>query len=259
MILTLEDIYRDVLEVANKDQNSHYPPRTLTQHVNFATNALIDQCAKMYPTNNAVISILKPFLKQEELNVVNGKVSFPKGYREFLSMGVYVRDEKIGEKKITACTNTGYKTCETDIAQNDPSAPTVKQQELKALARTCRSNPVNQKTVTEWDIATGHKYKAPTIDNPICCIFEGDGITIAPYNVEQIVLRYVKNPKEYNYGYVELPDGTFQFSNTGTVQSEWEQTAREYLNKIMMYLYSTFARDTELNQANLQTLIRGFF
>lgn len=261
MILTLDTAYSDVGGIANKDQNQHYPPHIKDQHFNYITNALIDELVKLYPTNNSVISILKPFIEQVELKVKNGQVEFPSNYRNFLSMGVYVRDKspnEISEHSITPCTNTGYKFCELE-SDDDPQAPTKKDMQLLALARTCRSNPVNQKTINEWDIATGHEYKKPTIEDPICCIFSGSRISICPYNVEQVVLRYVRTPKVYKFGYITLPDDTIQFDSTTTIESEWETTARQYINKGMNTLYSIFARDTEMRDGNNEMKKLNFF
>lgn len=262
MILTLQDALRDVLEIANKDQNQHYPIRVFNQHFNLITSALLDELVKLYPTNNSIVSVMEPFIETLEIKVVNGSIELPKNFRNFLSMGVYVRDEEKSEpgkeSPITPCCNNGLKVCEIEM-ENDPTAPTVEDVKLKALARTCRSNPVLLKTLNDWDIATGHSYKKPTIENPICCQFGKRSISIAPYNVEQVVLRYVRSPKKYAFGYESLPDGTYQFTNTGTVESEWDETARQYLHKGMSTLYSIFARDGEMNEGNLQIKKIGFF
>jgi hypothetical protein len=261
MILTVQDILKDVLEIANKDQNQHYPIRVFNQHLNLITNALLDELAKLYPTNNSIVSILEPFIETLEIKVINGSIQMPENFRNFLSMGVYVRDEvklTTNSTTITPCCSNGFKECEIE-ASGDPSSPSLDDIKLKALARTCRSNPVLLKALNEWDIATGHTYKKPTIENPICCQFGSRNISIAPYNVEQVVLRYIRSPKPYSFGYESLPDGTYQFTNTGTVQSEWEQTARQYIHKGMSTLYSIFARDGEMNEGNLQIKKIGFF
>lgn len=259
-LLTLDTIYRDVIDgIANKDQNQHYPPHVRDQHVNLITNALIDECVKLYPTNNYIISVLQPFIETKELKVVGGMVPFPDNYRNFLSMGVYVRDAEVGSSAITPCCANGFKICEQET-DNDPiSTPTVADIKIKALARTCRSNPVNEMTINEWDLATGHAYKKPTIDNPMCCIFSGKGITINPYNVEQVVLRYVRIPKVYKYGFTLLPDETDQFDASTTEESEWHTTARKYINSGMNTLYSIFARDGEMRDGNMEIKKISFF
>lgn len=257
MILTLDTIYKDVLEgIANRDENQHYPPHVRDQHINYATNALIDECVKLYPTNNSVIGILKPFIKQAVIRVENGEVKFPKDYRNYFGMAVYVRDEAIGSKSVIPCLKDGSTICE---AETKGDKPTEQQMKEKALKRTCRSNPVAQKSLGEWDIATGHSYKKPTLENPMCCIFDGEGITINPYNVEEVVLRYVKIPLVYKYGYTLLPDGTTQWNPNDTIESEWETPARQYLNKAMNTLYSIYARDGEMREGNLEIKKISFF
>lgn len=257
MVLTLDTIYRDVEEgIANKNQNQHYPPHVKDQHANFITNALIDELVKLYPTNNSVVGILKPFIKTIDVRVENGVVNFPKDYRDFLRMGVYVRDADEKKKAIIPCLKDGYTICEAESKQDIPSHEEMK---IKALKRTCRSNPVDLKSLGEWDLASGHAYKKPTLENPICCITSGAGVTINPYNVEQVVLSYVKIPKVYKYGFTLLPDDTIQFDANTTVESEWETSARQYINKGMNTLYSIYARDGEMREGNLEIKKISFF
>lgn len=257
MILTLDTIYRDVLEgIANRDENQHYPPHVRDQHVNYITNALLDELVKLYPTNNSVVSVLKPFIKEKVIRVKNGEVELPVDYRNYLSMAVYVRDKVKSGKEVEPCLKNGMTICESEILEDKP---TVEQMQLRSLQRTCRSNPVDLKTLGEWDLATGHSYKKPTLDNPICCLFSGRALKINPYNVEEVALRYVMIPNVYKFGYTLLPDDTTQWDVATTVESQWETTARQYINKGMNTLYSIYARDGEMREGNLEMKKISFF
>lgn len=239
-ILTLDRIANSVLSVGNKEHNQHWPPHIIDEHINMATNFIIDRCVELYPGNNSIVGIVKPFLKVENIPVINGNISFPENYRNILGAAITVAKDKK-----SLCTGGSE-------FKNDPRVKTVTQLEKEKLRGTCISNNVNMVDQDEWSERTRSKYKFPTYEKPIGCIFEGEAIKICPYDIANVELRYILEPKIYRYGYQQLPDDTFVYDPNASVESEWEQTAASYLFKAVGALYSIYLRDPDMTNWNMQ-------
>lgn len=224
----MDDVLKAVLSQANADQNQHYPPRIFEQHFNIATKWLLDECAKAYPENDDVISVIMPYLKTEKIPVKNGLIPFPELFRRKVSMSIYV-DLSCKE----ACD-----VPESDITDTEAS-------EARAKAASI-SKKVTFKQQTEWDGLIQHPYKKPTLKKPIACVFEGEGIRIFPHNVPSVELRFVLQPSLCKYGYDRNLDDTFTYNKSKTKESLWNDTAYTYLVKGVSSLYAIWVRDPEM-------------
>lgn len=239
-VVRMDDIVKKVLSVGNKEQNQHWPPHIISEQFNTVSNFIIDRCVELFPGNNGIVDIIKPFLIKKQVAVVGGIIPFPENYRNLLGAAITVTKD--------------LKSLCSDAAEykNDPLKKTVAQMEREKTTGNCISNIVTMVDQDEWDERTTSNYKKPTYKKPIGCIFEGEGIRVCPYDIGHVELRYVREPKEYRYGYTQLPDDTFVFDPTVSEESEWNKTATAYLFKGMSSLYSIYLRDTEMRNWNTE-------
>lgn len=216
-----------VLAQANKDQNQHYPPSVFEVHYDLVTHWLIDESAKIYPGTQSIIDLIHPYFKRDLVKVVNGIIPFPKEYRHLLGFGIYKKGEKIADECL--------KISET------PS-----QAELKDIISKTQSKCTDVTTVSigRWNKLTQHRYKQPTIKNPITCIFDGDGIKISPI-VPFVEMRYIIKTTKFKYGYLKNDDDTYYFNPETTQEALWTENAISYLFKGVNTLYSNYIRDPE--------------
>jgi len=244
VILTLDSILRKVLSLANKEQSQMYPPSVFTQHINIVTNTIINELSQNYPKTQNYIDLISPFIEKKTLVAKNGQITLPENYRRLLSIGVFVTD-KNGE--LCACDENGKEVeCSVEF-DGDVLGKTREQAEKEQVNRTCFSKKVDILSAGQWDSRTTHSYKQPKLDEPIACQ-AGRTIKICPANVGAVEIRYIRNPKEYIYGYVELPDGTYQFDASKSVKSEWHTQAEEYIVNAVATLYSVYTRDGEMEK-----------
>lgn len=221
-------VFRMVLSQANKEQNQHYPPSVFEAHYMLTTNALIDECAKLYPGTQSIVDLIKPYFKAELVRVVNGIIPFPKTYRHLLGYGIYLdENEHIPEK---------CKKIEPDITAS----------EIKELLAESQSSSFDatQVSIGRWNKLTKHRYKRPTLTEAICCIFNSDGIKISPV-VPVVEVRYIIKTEPFKYGYLENEDGSFYFDAANTQEALWTENAISYLFKGINTLYSNYIRDPE--------------
>lgn len=247
MILTLDSVLRKVMAQANADQNQHYPPSIFTEHFNLATSWLIDEIIKVFPGEQHIVDLVKPFMEVQDVIVKNGKIAFPPNYRHYTGMGIF--------------TTTDFKSpCGCDEAKEEESDQTneglVGEKKAK---RICVSQDVKLVDIDSWNNLTTHPYKKPTYAKPIACIFQGDGIKICPFDIPSVEIRYIRQPKTYNYGYKMLPDDSYQVDKDTTTESEWEDNAMSYLFRAINTLYSGYVRDPEQRDLALQLTKIGLF
>lgn len=254
-IATMQMVLSRVLSQGNKEQNQAYPPGIFTDHYNLVTAYLMSEIAKTFPTSQSLIDLARPFLKRTIISMKNGIIPFPVDYRHFLNAAIFVTDD------FTTNCNAPEGDCPEDLCvyENDPLAPTPVQLQQNILKKQCISEAVRMVDIDEWDRLTRHLYKRPTIKKPIGCIFEGTGIKICPYDIPQVELRYLRQPKQYNYGYTMNADDTYSFSAAGTVESEWTDNAMQPLVTAITKLYSVYTRDGELNNYLLELSQAGIF
>lgn len=245
-LLTLDSILRKVLSIGNKEQNQHYPPSVFTQHVNIATNVVLNELCKNYPKTQDYIDLLLPFIDKATLPVMDGVVKIPLEYRRLLNIGVYVVDDN---GTLKPSNEKGICDAEFD---GDPTVESAGKKKADELKKKCKTNEVDILSVGEWNNRTSHSYKMPKLDHPIACQFEDGSIKICPFDVSTVEVRFVKNPKEYVYGYAELPDGTYQFNANTSIESEWNTTATEAIVNSVVTLYSVYLRDMELENGIVQ-------
>lgn len=237
-IVTMQDVLQTVLSQGNKEQNMAYPPGVFSDHFNLVTSFLVTQIAKLFPTSQPMVDIIRPFLMKTIIPVKTGRVTFPKNYRHLLGAGIFVTSDFKSQ-----CDPAAEEDCDDCRFDNDPLGETEKQHDELLIKRQCISQSVRIVDIAEWDNLTRHSYKKPTLEKPIACIFEGDGLKVCPFEVPQVELRYIMQPKTYKYGYKMNPDDTYSFSPIGTVESEWTDNAKEFLVTGITKLYSIYTRD----------------
>jgi hypothetical protein len=240
MATSLDSLLKKVLSIGNKEQNAMYPPRIYEQHVNIATNFIIDEVVKNFAQNRSIVDIASPFLKTEELPVVSGKVKLPSEYRNMLGVGTYV--SIVGDKDCG---------CKEEIAFKDDPLKKSAEQVAKIIDRNkCISRNLEELDIDEFNHRSVHPYKAPTMKDPIFCQFEPRVIKVCPFDISHVEVRYIRRPKEYVYKYTEQPDHTYLFDKDGSTDLEWDDTAIQYLVKAVTALYSVYTRDGEVQNWN---------
>lgn len=214
-----------VLSQANADQNQHYPPHVFSEHFNIVTKFLLGEISKLWPTNNTIKILAKPYLKTRVIPVVDGMIELPKDFWRLLNVSIFLDEDK-------------GKACE---------APDITPEEVISARLKKRSNSRKVEEVDQdmWDYLIDHSYKFPTLEKPKICLFESTGYRIEPYDVPSVQMSYLREPKEYKYGYIMNPDDTYQYDPTKGEESEWEEQASEYLFKGTNVLYSAYVRDVE--------------
>ncbi len=253
MILTQDAVIRKVLSQANAEQNQHYPPHIADEHFNLVTECLIDESAKSFPGNQAVIEIIKPFLKVKDVKVKNGVIALQEDHRHLFGIFIFINpDIKC------ACDRKGK--FDEAVFAGDPLAPKPEDVERARLKKRSVSKKVTIVTQDRWDYLTNHQYKKPTLEKPIACMFEGEGVRVFPFDVPMVELTYVRDPKVYRYGYEPNSDDTYSYNpkDPKAVESEWTTNASMYLFKGMNTLYSNWVDNpdkrigsTELKQLGL--------
>jgi hypothetical protein len=250
MILTLDSVLRKVMAQANAEQNQHYPPAIFTEHFNLATSWLIDEIMKVFPGEQHVVDLVSPFMETADVIVKNGKIPFPKNYRHYTGMAIFTTPDYK-----SACGCDEAKENQTDVFSTISDADIILEKKAK---RICIAQDVKLVDIDSWNNLTLHPYKQPTLQKPIACIFQGDGIKICP-QPPSVEMRYIRQPKIYNYGYTMLPDDSYQVDPKTTIESEWNDNAASYLFRAINTLYSGYVRDPEQRDLALQLTKIGLF
>lgn len=250
---SLNSVLRKVLSAGNKEANQMYPPHIYEEHYNITTNFIIDECVRLYPTEQSVVDIIRPFLKVKFAPLKNGVLEFPEDYRNLLGAAINVNDSTM-----KPCD------CEEKIYPNDPLALTKAQLDQKKAEVGCRGLDIVILDITEFNHRSRHPYKKPSTDKfskrpPIGGIYEGRGIKICPYDISHAEMYYVRKPKEYQFGYTLNPDDTYVFNPLTSTESEWEDTALQYLIKGISSLYAIYTRDGEMRDWTLELKKIGLF
>lgn len=256
MIVTLDSVYKKVLSIGNKEQNSMYPPHIFDEHFNVVTNYILDEVAKTFAENRSIVDIASPFLMTKEIAVVGGKVGFPVEYRNLLGVAMYVTikgDEDCG------CNDCGCDDKDKRDFQNDPLAKSSKQLMKKIERNKCTSRDLVELDIDEFSDRSTHPYKKPTLIKPVFCQFESRKIKVCPFDISHVEIRYLRNPNVYRYGYIEQPDHTFVPDPATTIESEWDSTAMKSLVSGVSSLYSIYAKDGEMQNWNEVIKKAGLF
>lgn len=230
------NVFLMTLAQGNREQNQHYPPHIFEAHYKLASDWLKDEVVKLYPTSQVIVDILRPYLAIELVPVVSGRVQLPALYRNFLGAGFYAQEED--DKYVPVPL--------PEKSFKNPKKPTI--DELDAVTATLQvvSRKISLKTIGEWNYITDHPYKKPsTFKKAAGCIFDPVNLKVLPLKIPYAEIRYVKIFPEFHYGYTMLPDDTFVFDPTTTIEEPWGETAIPYLFKAVNKLYANYTRDTE--------------
>jgi hypothetical protein len=210
---------QSVLAVGNTDQNQTYPPFIYQTQYNIVAGLLLSKLAEQYP---ASLDMLLPFIEDKKIAVTNGYIELPDNYRNMLgNPSINIKPEGSDCDGIPITANA-FKTAN-----------------LKAA---CQSRPIDILDQTEWDYRTTSTYAYPTYFNPIGCFF-GKKLKVCPYDIAKVDVRYVRQEKEYVFGYLEQPDGTYIYDKNTSIESEFESAAFEPMFKAISSLYAAYTRD----------------
>lgn len=231
---SLDNMLKWVLATSGQEQNQFYPPHIYSAHYNTATAWLKSKIVEIYPTSQQFVDILEPFLVEKVILAKDGYVTLPDGWRNFLDAGVAVKKDFSGgcDDKPKAAQNQLYKD--------------------GVNKGKCLSRPLVIVDQSEWDILTVHPYKMPTYENPIGCFFGGGKIKVCPFDIGAVKVRFVKDEKIYNYGYIIQPDETYIYDPKTTVETEWNSSAFEYLYKGISTLYSIWSKEPVLRNWSVE-------
>lgn len=250
---SLNSIYRKVLSTGNQDASPMYPPSIYEEHFNVTTEFIIDECVRLFPDNSSVVDVIRPFLSVKFDKLVNGLISFPENYRNVLGAAININNQT---KKPCDCGDKIY--------PGDPLALTKEQLEARVASLGCSAKDIVILDIDEFNERTDHPYKKPNIDKldkkpAIGCIFNGLGVKVCPAEISHAELYYVRKPKVYRFGYTQNPDDTIEFDPTTSEESEWDDTAVQYLFKGINTLYTIYTRDGEMRDWNVELKKLGLF
>jgi hypothetical protein len=241
-----DQVLKMVLAQANKEQSQHYPPHVYTTHFRLVSEALKDECIRLYPTEQLVVDLLMPFINTQLCWVKNGAVALPPNYRNMLGIGFHIKDR------------TNFFPFELDPVYFEDALNPTSEELATAIAKSnSETKPLDMLTIGEWDEMINHPYKSPNkidfktkkpnFNSAKSCIFGGKiGIRIAPFAIPYVEMRWViDNPNPFVYGYQELPDDTYMFDPASTTEDLWKTNAVEYLAKGVNILFANYIRDKD--------------
>lgn len=219
----LENVLKSILSVANAEQNFAYAPNVFETHYNIVTSFLLDNLAIVYPQ---FVDAVLPFIKSQNIPVINGYVDLPADYRNLL-----------GAPSITVRPDGGDCSSQAVIIDTDA--------EFKAaqLKSGCKTYSIEMVDKGQWDARTTSEYAFPTHKNPIGLWDGGRRFKVCPYDLAYVKVTYLKKEQIYRYGYITQPDDTFIFDPVTSIDGEWDEAAFELLFKGIFALYSTYSRD----------------
>jgi hypothetical protein len=237
---SLENVLKSVLSVGNAEQNFAYPPHVFEQHFNIVTSFLIDAFVETYPK---YVEVLQPFMISKRIAVTDGYVKFPSDYRNLL-----------GAPSINVKPGGG------DCSDNNPIIIDTKSEFKTAnLKSGCKSYPIEIVDKGQWDARTTSEYAFPTYENPIGLYKDENKLKVCPYDLATVEILYVKNEKQYRYGYITQPDDTFIYNVATSVESEWNDAASKWLVKGCLALYAAYSQNKELKDYSLVLNQAGLF
>lgn len=244
---TLDRTLRQILAEGNAEQNQHYPPNVYDTDYNLVTSFILTEAVKLFGENQYIKDLLRPFHQIKLIPVQFGKAILPPDYRHYTGISIF------GDRQKTSCIQ--IQGLEKGEAPTDKQLKDA-QEEFKAI-----SWDLEMKEVDEYSRLTSHSYKPPTFKKPIGCIFESDGIRVAPYDIPFIELHYIRQPKIYRYGYTMNADDTYSYDPNmpGAVETEWGTNADDLLYKGVQTLYSMRQRDSELRDGMTLLKKEGLF
>jgi len=233
---SLNNMLTSLLAVSNQDFNQFLPPSIYSAMYNTVSSWLLSKVAELFPTNQRIIDIARPFMVKVSIPVTNGMIVIPNDCRNFLSAGVTVKNDFSGE-----CG-----TYETKEEKEGKPFQTQQQklQEFKiSVAKAgCQSRPIVIVDQNEWDYRTTDNFDYPTYKDPIGCFFDSN-LKVCPYDLTSVEIRYLRNENTYSLGYIQQPDDTFVYNPETTIETEWETNAYEYIFKGLSVLYGCYSKD----------------
>lgn len=229
MVATMDSVLRKVLAQANAEQNQSYPPHVFDEHFNIATKFLLGEIAKLFPTNKTVKELASPFMVTKDIRLEGGVMAIPTEppYRHTLGISIFINPQQ----------NQACEKMEVDLDEAQATSARLQKRSLR--------QKVKEVEQFEYDYLSDHSYKKPSLKKPIACLFTAAGMNILPYDVPMVEFCYLRQPKEYKYGYTVNPDDTYYYDPAKGVESEWNDSATEYLFKAVSVLYAAYMRDPE--------------
>lgn len=246
---TLNSVLRKVLSVGNKESNQMYPPHIYEEHFNTVTQFIIDECVRLYPTNTSIQDVIRPFLMAKFDRVINGVITLPRDYRNFIGAAINLNNttkEPCGE-------------CNDKLYRNDPLVVQKDELDRRVVESGCFAQDISMLDRDEFNRRTTHSYKKPTLQEPIGVFSSNNTIKICPFDISHAEVYYIRKPKEYKFGYKMNPDDTYSFDPATSTESEWDDTAMQYLVKGISSLYAIYTRDGEMRDWNVEIKRIGLF
>lgn len=221
--------------MANSESNQTYPPNIFDQHIRTITSLLISELVKIYPTSDRAVEMLDPFVATKMKAVSNGVIKLDDDFRNLLNVA------------------TPRKTAAKEHPKNE------REFELKVIKSGINAVPLMGVSVSEWNYLTTSNYKFPTHDAPIMCRFKSGEIRVAPYDLGDVEVCYVRKEGQYRYGYIMQPDDTYIPDPNTTVESEWTNAAFDPLFKGLNFLYGIYTRDQEVKDWSALLMSQNVF
>jgi hypothetical protein len=225
----LNNVLQAVLSVANEEQSAIYPPSIFSAHYNIVTSFLLDTVVRAYPDRPFTIDIIDPYVNFTIIGVTNGLANLPDDYRNILGAPYIFSNPK----------NTGP-------CGSVPEITTAAQFQAAKNSATCRVNPVQIVSESEFSTRTNSTYNYPTHEFPIAYFSGKSMLRICPYSIPKICLLYTQQEEIYQFGYIPQPDDSYLFDPATTMDSLWTNSAFSHLFKGIFALYSAYVRDNEM-------------
>ncbi len=207
-------------------QSRVLPPEVFDAIYNVSAAWLLGRVAELWPFDQQYVDVVEPFLRVDIQRAVDGKVSLPAEYRNFLGAAALLNHSKTG-------------ACQEDM----PDELALRIHDLNAKKSSCLGQPIRIVDQTEWEFLTKDIFDAPTLENPIGCFFGEKKLKICPAGIGRVEIRYFVNEKLYKYGYTMQPDDTYIYNATTSVESEFPNAAFAKLYAVALRLLSVYFRD----------------
>lgn len=250
-LITFQELVLECLQLSmNKDQNAQVPPQIFSVAVRLSTDFLLDEISRVYPYNQRVIDICRPFLKRKLVSVINGIATFPDDYRNILQVSIATNKDQ-----------TSGCRCEAEIDEclyvYDSCTPVEKSPIRKEKCYFIKVNMLDQ---DQYADATTSELLPPDLKHPIGMFINRNQIKICPIDgISYIEIIYIKYPMKYEIKYTIMPDDTWQIDPATTIEPEWERTANPELFKCITSLLGLHTRDGNFLQWSNELKKIGMF
>ena len=236
MAVSIDTIYKRVQALANKSAVGGWlNPAEFNEYSNMASLSIVNQQFQIFQKLQRVTDILSPFVKRKQtwINSSNGLIQFPSDYLYFINLRTYRRD-----KYLEVIKECGEEAPTIKDFAKVPQIPIklIDSDKLAVLNQSDKYMP---------------NYEYPYAEET------SSGFYVYPLDLGYTLFTYIKQPVTVIWSYTTDAFGLPVFSQTGSVDFEFEDTAANMLVMEICKHFSIEIRDGELGQASSELEATG--